>query len=273
MSNLVKYSVPEGEYGKAVALGDLHVNMSNTLVRASHGLNLVEKRIIMACISTMDSMRVSRRDQYDQALVRLDAKDYGGEFGIGRNNAYNELKAASESLFERYVVMRSETPKGMRVHKFRWVSGVVYLEGEGIIEINFTREVMPYLTFLRGKYTTYQLKAASALRSVYSWRLLELFKSWETTKELYITMEDFRHTMEIPESYLYKDVRVKCIEVAVKELQEKNNMVITWTPIKKSRAVASLRFKWKQDDQIKLNLEGGEIIKPKRTRKAKKTDG
>jgi plasmid replication initiation protein len=124
MSNLVKYAVPEGEYGKAVALGDLHVNMSNVLVRAAHGLNLVEKRIITACISTMDSMRISNRDQYNQALVRLSAKDYGGEFGIGRNNAYNELKAASERLFERYVVMRRETPKGMKEHKFRWVSGV-----------------------------------------------------------------------------------------------------------------------------------------------------
>jgi len=272
MSKLVKYAVPEGEYGKAADLGDLHVNMSNTLVRASHGLNLVEKRIITACIATIDSMRVSKRDQYDQASVRLSAKEYGDQFGIDMRNAYNELKAASERLFERYVVMRWETPKGMRIHKFRWVSGVLYLEGEGIIEINFTREVMPYLTFLRGTYTSYQLKVASALRSVYSWRLLELFKSWETTKELYITMEDFRHTMEIPESYLYKDVRVKCIDVAVKELQEKNNMVITWTPIKKSRAVASLRFKWKEDDQIKLNLEGGEITKPKRTRKAKKPD-
>jgi plasmid replication initiation protein len=78
--------------------------------------------------------------------------------------------------------------------------------------------------------------------------------------------------MEIPESYVYADVRVKCIDVAVKELQEKNNLIITWTPIKKSRAVASLRFKWKEDDQIKLDLEGGEIIKPKRTRKATKTN-
>lgn len=269
MSNLAKYAVPENEYGKNTSLDELHVNMSNLLVRAAHGLNLVEKRIVMACVSQLDSMRVGEREEYSQSLVRLSAKTYGDGFGIDMRNAYFELKSASERLFERYIVMMRETPKGMKEHKFRWVSGVMYQEGAGIIELNFTREVMPFLTLLRNNYTSYNLGMASALRSVYSWRLLELFKSWETTKELFITLEDFRRTMEIPESYVYADVRVKCIDVAVKELQEKNNMVITWTPIKKSRAVTSLRFKWKQDDQIKLNLEGGEAAKPARTRKAK----
>ncbi len=271
MSNLVNYAVPEGEYGKDSSLSELHVNMSNLLVRAAHGLNLVEKRIVMACVSQLDSMRIGEHGEYSQSLVRLSAKEYGDHFGIDMKNAYFELKSASERLFERYIVMMRQTPKGMKEHKFRWVSGVLYQEGAGKIELNFTREVMPYLTLLRDNYTSYSLGMTSALRSVYSWRLLELFKSWETTKELFITLEDFRRTMEIPESYLYKDVRVKCIDVAVKELQEKNNMIITWTPIKKVRAVASLRFKWKQDDQIQLNLEGGEAVKPARTRKANKT--
>lgn len=269
MSDLVTYVVPEGEYGKGTSLGNLHVNMSNTLVRAAHGLNLVEKRIISACAAQIDSMRISELDQYNQALVKLSASSYGHEFGIGRNNAYNELKSAAERLFERYIVMQRETPKGMKEHKFRWVSGVTYCHGSGMIELNFTREVMPYLTFLRGNYTSYQLSAASGLRSVYSWRLLELLHSWKKTKELFITLEDFRRTMEIPDSYLYKDIRVKCIESAIKELQEKNNVIITWTPIKKSRAVVSLRFKWKEDDQIKMNLKGGKV-KPKSTRKVKK---
>ncbi|WML92537.1 replication initiation protein (plasmid) [Thiothrix lacustris] len=269
MSNLTKYAVPEGEYGNGTTLEELHVNMSNLLVRAAHGLNLVEKRIVMACVSQLDSMRVGEREDYSQSLVKLSAKEYGDNFGIDMKNAYSELKSASERLFERYIVMMRKTPKGMKEHKFRWVSGVLYQEGAGKIELNFTREVMPYLTLLRNNYTSYSLGMASALRSVYSWRLLELFKSWETTKELFITLEDFRRTMEIPESYLYKDVRVKCIDVAVKELQEKNNLNITWTPIKKSRAVTSLRFKWKEDDQIKLKLEGGEAAKPIHTRKEK----
>lgn len=271
MSDLAKYAVPEGEYGNGTLLGDLHVNMSNVLVRASHGLNLVEKRIVMACVSQIDSTRLGEHGEYDQKVARLSAADYGAEFGIGRNNAYNELKSASERLFERHIVMMRETPKGLREHKFRWVSGVTYLHGEGIIELNFTREVMPYLTLLRGDYTSYRLGMASAIRSVYSWRLLELFKSWDKTKELFITLEDFRKALEVPENYAYINIKQRCIEPAVKELQEKNCLIVTWTPIKKSRAVTSLRFKWKQDDQIQLNLDGGEAVKPARTRKANKT--
>jgi Protein involved in initiation of plasmid replication len=272
MRNLDKYSIPEGEYGEGRTLGDLHVNMSNTLIRSAHGLNLVEKRIISACVAMIDNMRIGSNGEFNQMLVRLDAGEYGRNYGIDMKNAYRELKTAAERLFERYIVMQKYTPKGLKDHKFRWVSGAQYHHGEGWIELNFTSEVMPYISLLRDNYTSYQLKTASAIRSVYSWRLLELFNAWKTTKELFITMEDFRKSLEIPENYAYINIKQRCIEPAVKELQEKNNMIITWTPIKKSRAVASLRFKWKQDDQIKLNLEGGEIIKPKRTRKAKKPD-
>jgi len=90
MSNLEKYAVPEGEYGNGTALEELHVNMSNLLVRAAHGLNLVEKRIVMACVSQLDSMRVGEREDYSQSLVKLSAKEYGDSFGIDMKNAYSE---------------------------------------------------------------------------------------------------------------------------------------------------------------------------------------
>lgn len=258
MSNLEKFTVPEGEYGNDKLLGDLHVNMSNALIRAAHGLNLVEKRIISACISYMDNMRISERDTFNQRLIRLEAKEYGDNFGVGKNNSYKELKTAAENLFERYICIYKETPKGLKEHRFRWVSGVEYHHGEGWIELNFTREVMPYVSLLRRDYTSYKLKLASSLRSVYSWRLLELLKSWRSTKKLYITLDDFRYALEVPQSYSYNNIRQRCIEPAVKELKEKNNIIIKWKPIKKGRAVTSLEFRWKEDEQIPLDLKGGE---------------
>lgn len=270
MNKLEIHRKPEGEYLIGKELGELHVNMSNVLIRAAHGLNLVEKRIISACVAQIDNMRIAQHDNYNQMVVKLDASTYGTHYGIGRNNAYMELRTAAERLFERYITIQRETPKGLKEHKFRWVSGVTYHHGEGFVELNFTREVMPYISLLRRDYTSYKLKLASALRSVYSWRLLELFKSWQSTKELYITLEDFRHALEIPKNYTYTNIKQRCIEPAVKELQDKNGFIITWKPIKKGRSVASLRFKWKENDQIELDLKGGKPTRKRRTNAADK---
>jgi len=257
VSSLKKHTVPEGSYGDDKSLGNLHVNMSNVLIRAAHGLNLVEKRIISAGVAKMDNMRIASHEHFNQMTIRLEATVYGEEYGVNMKNAYAELRGAAESLFERYISIPQQTPQGLKEHKFRWVSGVKYHHGEGWIEINFTREVMPYISLLRKDYTSYKLKLASALRSVYSWRLLELLKSWRSTKTLYISLEDLRRSLEIPDSYAYINIRQRCLEPAVKELREKSNIIITWKPIKKGRAVASFEFRWKEDEQIPLKLTGG----------------
>lgn len=269
METLAKYTVPEGQYGTDTTLGELHVNMSNTLTRAAHGLNLIEKRVVSACIAQIDNMRIAEHGNFNQMLVRLDALTYGAQFGVGNNNAYAELRTAAEKLFDRYITIQRQTPTGLKEHKFRWVSGIEYHHGEGWLELNFTREVMPYITLLRKDYTSYKLKLASALRSVYSWRLLELFKQWRKTNALYITLDDFRHAMQVPDNYAYINIKQRCIDPAIKELSEKNNLIIEWEAIKKGRAVTSLSFKWKQNDQIQLELKGGETPKKKTGRKPK----
>lgn len=124
MSEIEKHTVPEGTYANDKLLGELHVNMSNILIRAAHGLNLVEKRIISVGVAKIDSMRIGTHGDFNQMMVRLDATVYGEEYGVDMKNAYAELRRASESLFEKYISIPKQTPNGLKEHKFRWVSGV-----------------------------------------------------------------------------------------------------------------------------------------------------
>lgn len=50
--------------------------------------------------------------------------------------------------------------------------------------------------------------------------------------------------MEAPESYQknFKNLRVKIIEPAIKELSKKDNWIIEWKPIKNGRKVVMLEF-------------------------------
>lgn len=117
-------------------------------------------------------------------------------------------------------------------------------------------ELVPSLVGLRKQFTTYQLQQASALRSAYSWRLLELLARFKSTGIAEYTIEDFAASMDATEKQKadFGKIRTKIIEPAIKELTQKDNWLIEWEPIKAGRKVKAIRFTFKRDPQGKLDL-------------------
>lgn len=244
--------VSAGEMAHYSNSGD--VNMSKVLAKAAHGLNLSQKRLVMYAVSRLDSIS----EQPQQIVARISAKEYAKAMGIEPCNAYRDLQEAADKLFSRYISLSYDTPKGREIEKIHWVSSAKYQTGKGWVELRFTPELSPYITKLtQGNYISYKFQKAIGLRSHYSWRLLELLMQWPDTKRLFITLDDFRHALEIPEKYLYADIRVHCIEKSVRELKKKVSLDINWKPVKEGRAVKSLQFSWKENEQLPLELKEG----------------
>ena len=171
-----------------------NINMNKVLAKAAHGLNLKQKRLIMYAVSKLDS----QAEQPNQIIVKISAKEYAKEMQITPTNAYRDLSDATDKLFGRYISIAYDTPNGREVEKIHWVSSAKYQTGQGWVELRFTSELSPYITRLAGgNYISYKIQKAIDLRSIYSWRLLELFMQWPDTKRLFITLDDFRHALEI----------------------------------------------------------------------------
>lgn len=234
------------------------VNLSRVLVKAAHGLSLSQKRLVMYAVSKLHP----HAPQPHQFIVRVDAIDYAEEMKVRTNHAYRDLQEASEALFDRYVSIAHETPTGRKIQRIHWVSSSTYHTGEGWVELCFTAEVSPFLSQLKeGNQVIYQLQKAINLKSVYAWRLLELLMQWKDTKRLYIKLSDFRHSLEVPETYRYTDVRINCIEKPIEELRKKSGLDITWKAVKdkeNKRRVGSLEFSWKNVEQLEMKLKGGQ---------------
>jgi plasmid replication initiation protein len=231
------------------------VNMSNALIRAAHSLSLSEKRLICACISKIDSLPSGAPIVRNGAwTVRLSAAEYAETFEVDLNTAYEQLRDASENLFNRYIRTMHETRQGLKEKKFRWVGGVEYHKGEGWVELHWWHEVVPHLYGLRKEFTSYKLRQAAALRSSYSWRLFECFQSWKSTGYYMPAIADFHLAMDVPKSCIvdFKALRVRVIEPAVKELREKNGLEIEWDVRRAGRKVVGLEFRFKPDPQTKL---------------------
>jgi len=79
--------------------------------------------------------------------------------------------------------------KGKVIRRWVWVTHTEYHEGEGYITLTFNHEMTPHLFLLRQQFTSYKLSHAVALRSIYSWRLLELLMQFKSTGLLIIPVE------------------------------------------------------------------------------------
>jgi plasmid replication initiation protein len=232
-------------------LSERHVTLRNDLVAASHGLKtLAEQRIVKSCAAKLDSVRLDA----GRYKIKLTAQEYAETFNLDPTTAYEQLKGVTRTLLDRLIKREEPTRRGIKVHLDHWVSGVTYHDGEAWLELRFSHEATPYLLALRGNHTTYLLKQASGLRSIYSWRLLEMLMQYRGTGWKQIDVEDFAKAMDAKPSHIknFKDLRRSVIDPAVKELTEKDGWLIEWAPIKAGRKVTALRFDFKRDPQTAL---------------------
>ncbi|MEL3086342.1 replication initiation protein [Escherichia coli] len=238
--------------------GDRWVTMQNSLIRAGHGLSLPEKRIVMMAVSMLDSRKSYRPG--DVPTTRITAAEYAALAECEMNTAYEALQDAAKQLYHRSITFYEPAHKrrGKAVEptkvQMRWVGQVHYQKGEGWVELYWWPKLLPYLTNIKKQFTSYQLKQASALRSAYSWRLLELLLRFEKTGVAEYTIEDFAVSMDATPKQRenFAAIRRKIIEPAVKELNDKDGWLIDWQPIKAGRKVAKVRFTFKRDPQGRL---------------------
>lgn len=233
-----------------------HVSMSNVLARSAQGLKLSEKRVVALGLAKTDSMPakdliVASREGWK---VKLTAQEYAETYEVDLTTAYEQLIQAGDVLMTRQVRRLVETRKGLTEVKSNWCTGVTYHDGEGWVEVRYSFEIAPYLLGLRAQFTTYKLKQASALRSIYAWRLFECLQSWKSTGRWAVAIDDFCDSMEAQPSHRanFGMLRRSIIEPALKELREKNKMDITCVQEKAGRKVTGLTFTFGESPQQKL---------------------
>jgi plasmid replication initiation protein len=246
--------------GTDLPIEQRHVNMSNALARASHSLSLSEKRVIACGIANTNSVGAN---DYNMAvlkgggwIIKVTADEYAKTFNLTANTAYDELQYVAKSLTERsWETVEPAKQKGKTItSRYAWVSRSKYHNGEGWIELEFTHYTAPHLLALQNNFTSYKLEAGKALRSLYSWRLLECLASWKSTGVWHVPIEQFQHAMDATASHR-KDfgmLRRSVIDPAVKELRLTQNMNLDYKVIKAGRKVASLIFEFTPNPQQSL---------------------
>ena len=216
------------------------VVQANALIEASYSLNLDEQRIIITAISKIDA----RGDDLTGSLT-ISAYEYAELWGLNINAAYQQLKDATERLFERKItVINAKDSSGIQIDELRWIyRRAVYHEREGKVSLSFSPDLKPYLCNLKEKFTMYHLSDVSGLKKVYSIRLFELLKQYFEVGGRWITVEKFRSILELNEKYKkFAELKRWVIMPAIKELNQKTKYDISFSAEKKGRAVVKIWF-------------------------------
>ncbi len=217
------------------------VYKANALVEASYRLSLYEQRIVLACIAQV------RRDESltDQQLYTVSAQQIAEMTGTKLGTAYQNLKAASERLFERRVTLH-EPPNGKsggKVRLTRWVQEVVYLEDQGTVSLRFSHPMVPYLSQLSAQFTRYALADVAKMTSAHAIRLYELLCQWRDAGKREVALTWFREALQLEDRYgNIRDLKRRVIEPAVEQINEHSPMWVKWSQRKTGRRVSHLVF-------------------------------
>lgn len=245
-------------------MGDLIdglIYKSNALIQSTYTISLVEQKIILAAVSQV------RRDEVvtDDVRYVITANALANVAGFVANNEYRALKAGVDRLWKRTLVIHEEPNGGKAiVKKIRWIQEVVYVENDGVVEIRFSKAILPYLNQLSSGFTNYKFRHIAGMRSTYGVRLYELLAQWRSKGKREIEIDLLRKKWELLDKYQsIKDFKLRVINPAILDVNEHSDLWVKFSQKKTGRKVSHLQFEFGvkiKNTQEALRLPGQMIM-------------
>lgn len=210
---------------------------SNQITRAAYRLSAVESRIVLTAISKIPHNSKPSDDALYWCSVR-DLVDLGSEV----KNAYQQIKEASDTLYERSIVM----PYGNAgFTKFRWVQQVVYEPENARIGLRFSKPLLPYIVEVKEAFTKYRLLDIRGLTSEYAIRLYAMCAQYADTRWMTMTIKELREALELGNKYsVITSFKARVLDMAVAQINESEftSFKIKYKLEKTGRSFTDIKF-------------------------------
>jgi len=214
----------------------LVVVKSNELIEAGYKLSVVENRLLLICISKINSMGVLSVND----IFTVTAHEVMELTGVDRHAAYEALKEGATRLFNRGINIHD----GSELLKIHWVSSIRYKPDAVEVELQFSQKITPYISELSRNFTKYGLANVMMFKSNYSIRFYEMFKKWAGNKQV-VEVEWIKEKFELQGKYKnIGDLKKWVIDIAMREINDFSDITASYTQIKRGRTVTGFKFEW-----------------------------
>lgn len=225
------------------------VVQSNRLIDARRNLSLGASRLFALAIANLRPA-----DSEKHTMVSFDADTMAnliGGYGQRGGKLYNMIRDAAAELRHTEIKIPS-FDRGDRPGDFLDVQlcSSAQMKG-GVLELEFSLKLLPYLTNLRDRFTQYGLAHALKLKSRHAFRLYELIKSWDGWRDKAGHPKPWRMSVLQLREFLgiasdeyesWKDFRRRVLDVGIDQVNEKTDVRIKAREIRQGKKVVEIEF-------------------------------
>jgi len=233
------------------------VKKSNALIqKARYTFSLQQQKILCFLIT-----HLAENDTHETEK-KFDIKTFYDFMEVDSKN-YERVRENLKALRDKSWFITSEDGTETSVS---FLTKISTNKRNGTATVFFDRDILPYLQELKTKYTTYKLYYIMTMKSQYSIRLYELFKSVAGKTNWYFSVEELRKLFMCEKNYsLMADFKKRVIEPAIKEINEKTDITVDFTYVSEGRKILGIdcHVEYKNiqdrlvvDKQIRAELDG-----------------
>ncbi len=215
---------------------ELEIRQHNALTNARYEYTELQLDLFFFIISKL------RKGDKD-TLYQLDIMELSSLTGKRYNGAY--LHKATADMGSRML----EVEDANEYRQIWMFQQIRFLKGQGIIEFDLTRHVLPFLFDLKNNFTSYELAAALRLTSKYAKRVYQLCSQWKNLGETKkYDLQDFKRMLGLLDDKgneklkQIKDFRESVLDIAVKQINEHTELNISYKLEKKGKAFKNIVF-------------------------------
>lgn len=218
------------------------------IMNCSYDLSLEEQKLIL----TLASM-VQPNDE-DFKPYKFKIADFMELLGVDTKTKYTEVPKITKELMKKVFEIEEDDT----LIQTAWLSSATYKKGSGMVEIEFSPKLKPYMLKLNGLFTQYKLANILSMKSKYSPRIYEILKCNEFKQQGYIEIEveELRKLLKADNVYpKYNDFKRYILERTQKELKKISDISFDFEEIKTGRKVTSIKFFIKANKKVNAPKE------------------
>ena len=212
--------------------GQLVVKDNDLIRKSRYSLTANQQKLIAYITSRIKPTDKEFKREY------ISVADFCKLCNIDKKHFYTEFKDMIDNLDSKSFWIENEDV----LTKFHWFHEVKVNKGSGIIELVLNTYLQEYLLGLRENFTKYELYNVLLMKSKYSLRLYELFKSYEWQKNIYIELEKLKEYLNTESYKKTNDFKKRCLKPAVEEINRLTDINISYTEKKRGRAIVGFNF-------------------------------
>lgn len=205
------------------------------IMNCSYDLSLEEQKLIL----TLSSMVQPADEEFKPYKFKI--SDFIKLLGVETQTKYTEIPKITKELMKKVF----EIEENDELIQIAWLSSAKYKKGSGMVELEFSPKLKPYMLQLKEKFTQYQLANILSMKSKYSPRIYEILKCNEFKKQkcLEIEVNELRKLLKAENIYpKYNDFKRYILERTRKELNKISDITYEFEEIKTGRKITKIKF-------------------------------